>query len=132
MRGVVSQDYKLILNFRPEVGYLPTSDILESPTSQAIVALAKNGPLPGKLAWYHRKNRPRLEFYHLQSDPGEWQNPAQEPSLKEAIEEHLQALSQWMLAGNDFLPPPRGSFPGFPQYDAIDTLNGGVMESWLY
>ena len=132
MRAVVSQDYKLILNFRPEVGYLPTLDVLESPSGQAIIKLAKSGSLAGKLAWYQQKSRPRLEFYHLPSDPGEWQNRAEDPALKEALEEHLQALSQWMLASNDFLPPPRGSFPGYPQYDAIDALNGGVMESWIY
>jgi len=47
MRCVVSERFKLIRNYRPEAGYLPTLDILGSPSFQEIARLANEKRLKG-------------------------------------------------------------------------------------
>lgn len=127
MRCVVGPRYKLIQNYRPEVGYLPSLDIVESASYQEIERLMEEGALPEELAFYTADTRPRVEFYDLQEDPGEWNNLAENPDYQDLIEEHQRMLSDWMHDTHDFLPPMQEAFPGGPDSElnaTIEPLNG--------
>jgi len=129
MRCVVSERFKLIRNYRPEAGYLPTLDILGSPSFQEIARFAKEKRLEGLLAWYLQTSRAPFEFYDLQADPLEQKNLAEDPAYLYVFKAHQRALSDWMLQTSDFLPPPIGSYPGdYSAYQAIDPLNGNAPQ----
>lgn len=127
MRCVVSDRFKLIRNYRPEKGYLPTLDILGSLSFQEISRLAKDGKLEGLLDWYLKTTRTPFELYDLQADPLEQRNLSTDPAYQDILESHKKALSDWMLETSDFLPPPIGSYPGdYAAYQAIDPLDGNA------
>jgi hypothetical protein len=72
-----------------------------------------------------------VEFYDLQNDPGEWNNLAEDPEYADQIVEYQIRLSEWMQETHDFLPPPKGAFPG--DLDSrlnrsINPLNGQPYE----
>lgn len=112
VRCVVSDRFKLIQNYRPEIPYIPSLDIINSPSYQVIEKQEASGELQGKLEWYGNPSRPQIEFYDLEEDPGEWENLANNPDHDDRIAEYQSILSDWMEETHDFLPPPRGAFPG--------------------
>jgi arylsulfatase A-like enzyme len=122
MRAVVGRRYKLIQNFRPEVPYRPSLDIVDSPSWTVLERLIDAGELQGNLRWYARPIRPRVELYDLDADPGEWRNLAADPEYRELVDRHQQALSDWIRETNDFLPPIKGAFPDEPRYQGLDPL----------
>lgn len=119
MRGVVGDRYKLIQNYRPEVGHLNSLDLLRSPSFESIRAQAKSNDLKEPHTWYLNATKPRVELYDLQLDPDEWHNLAGDPDQAERIEAMQQALGKWMNATHDFLPPP-ASAAGRPYKDTLD------------
>ncbi len=124
MRAVIGDRYKLIQNYRPEVGYIPSLDIINSPSYQEIQRLEEEGELSGNLSWYQQASRPQVEFYDLQNDPNEWNNLAEEAGYDSLINEYQQILSEWMNETHDFLPAPKGSFPeGSNLNEMYDPLN---------
>lgn len=124
MRAVIGDRYKLIQNYRPEVEYIPSLDILNSPSYAEIQRLDSEGKLSGNLSWYQQDSRPQVEFYDLQNDPNEWNNLAGNAEYDSLINEYQQILSEWMNETNDFLPAPKGSFPaGSNLNDMYDPLN---------
>lgn len=131
MRCIVSDRYKLIQNYRPEIEYIPSLDLINSPSWASIQSLRSANTLPGNLTWYEQTTRPQVEFYDLQNDPGEWNNLAEDPDYADQIVEYQIRLSEWMQETHDFLPPPKGAFPG--DLDSrlnrsINPLNGQPYE----
>ena len=127
MRGLVTDNYKLIINYRTERGYTPSLDLYESDSFQEIMRLGKSGELSGNLEWYLNKKTPLFELYDLKKDPGEWNNVADNPSYKTIRDELLEAVSKWMFETNDFLPPIIGSFPAdYPQYAGLIPIDAGI------
>lgn len=124
MRCVIDGRYKLIQNYRPEVGYIPSLDLLRSPSFQAIVERAKAGSLAGPRTWYEATTKPLVELYDLENDPGEWHNLAEDPAHAERVVAMQKALGQWMNETNDFLPPPAAAYHR-PRED--NTLNGSAI-----
>ena len=126
MRCVVGDRYKLIQNYRPQVGYQPTIDIRNSPSYKSIQQLGKR-ELPERLDFYFADSRPHVELYDLQEDPHEWNNLAEKEEYVDLVLKYQKQLSEWMEATNDFLPPPRSAFPEGPHLRMnrrIDPLNG--------
>ncbi|GMV92164.1 MAG: putative sulfatase [Candidatus Hydrogenedentota bacterium] len=119
IRSVVGERYKLIQNYRPEVGHLNSLDLLRSPSFESIRLLAESGELKEPHTWYLNDSKPRVEFYDLESDPGEWHNLAGDPGQADRIAAMQQALGKWMNATHDFLPPP-ASAAGGPYKDTLD------------
>ena len=131
MRCIIDGRYKLIQNFRPEVGYQPTVDIRNSPSYKSILELGKR-ELPKRLQFYFAESRPRTELYDLQEDPGEWNNLAQQSEYKDMVVKYQKTLSSWMKETHDFLPPPRKAFPTGPHVRMnrrIEPLNGTRRET---
>jgi hypothetical protein len=126
MRCVVGRRYKLIQNYRPEIGYRPLDRIRvpRDRTWRTIENLKAAGRLGDKLeCCYFSSSRPQVELYDLEEDPGEWHNLAGEPAYQELVDEYQEALSAWMNSTHDFLPPPRHAFPS-GSYDHVDPLDG--------
>ncbi len=123
MRGVVTERYKLIQNYRPEVGYIPSWDLLRSPSFESIIKKAKDGTLEGPLKWYHETTKPLVELYDLEADPGEWKNLAEVPEHKQRVIDMQKTLGKWMNQTNDFLPPPAAAYGK----DRKNTLDGGAI-----
>jgi arylsulfatase A-like enzyme len=124
MRCVVDGRYKLIQNYRPELGYLPSLDLLRSPSFEAIAAQAKAGTLTGPRTWYLNQTKAHVELYDLEADPGEWNNLATDPEHADRVIAMQKKLGQWMNETNDFLPPPAAAFK-HPRKDS--TLNGEAI-----
>ena len=123
MRCAVGQRYKLIQNYRPEMRYIPSLDLQNSPSYAVIQSLEEQGNLPDRLSWYTMDSRPQVEFYNLDNDPGEWNNLAQSSEHEDPVIQYQEALSRWMEETHDFLPPPRGAFPGGPDSELNKTIN---------
>jgi len=123
VRCVVDARYKLIQNYRLDVGCIPSLDLLRSPSFQSIRELAEKDLLDGPLRWYHATTRPQVELYDLEADPGEWNNLAGAPEHRDRVEAMQKALGQWMNATNDFLPPPAAAYGK----DRAETLNGNAI-----
>jgi arylsulfatase A-like enzyme len=119
MRCVVGERYKLIQNYRPEVGHLNSLDLLRSPSFKSIRALAESKSLREPHTWYLNASKPQVEFYDLEDDPGEWHNLAGDPAHADRVKTMQQVLGQWMDATHDFLPPP-ASAAGKPYKDTLD------------
>lgn len=124
MRCVVTDRYKLIQNYRPEQGYLPSLDLLRSPSFKSIERLAKEDQLTGPLQWYKKTTKPLVELYDLEADPGEWNNLAEAPEHADRVVALQKALGQWMNETNDFLPPPAAAYQR-PREG--NTLNGEAI-----
>lgn len=124
MRCVVTDRYKLIRNYRPDVGYLPSLDLLRSPSYEAIKERATRHQLSDRLVWYGAAQKPLVEFYDLEADPGEWNNLAEQAAHAEPIAALDRALGEWMNETNDFLPPPAAAYG--PAH--VETLNGSAGE----
>jgi arylsulfatase A-like enzyme len=122
MRCVVGERYKLIQNYRPEVGHLNSLDLLRSPSFQSIRALAENGSLREPHTWFLNDAKPQVELYDLEIDPAEWHNLADDPAYADRVTGMQQALGDWMNATHDFLPPPAAAYRG----PHTDTLDGGA------
>jgi hypothetical protein len=122
LRVVVGRRYKLIQNFRPEVPYRPSLDIVDSPSWAVVERLKEAGELEGKLSWYGRPSRPKVELYDLETDPGEWNNLADDPQYREQVDQLQEVLSDWIRDTNDFLPPVKGAFPDHPRYRGLDPV----------
>jgi arylsulfatase A-like enzyme len=122
LRVVVGRRYKLIQNYRPEVPYRPSLDIIDSPSWAVIARLIEAGQLRGNLEWYGLPNRPKVELYDLETDPWEWNNLADDPQYRDLVDELLGVLSDWIRDTNDFLPPIKGAFPDAPRYRGLDPV----------
>jgi hypothetical protein len=124
MRCVISERYKLIQNYRPEVPYYPSLDLVNSPSYGQIEKLKQAGELEGELTWYDHSSRPQVEFYDLEEDPGEWNNLADQSDQEDRIEKYQRELGKWMHETHDFLPPPTTAFPDKALNQNIQPLNG--------
>jgi arylsulfatase A-like enzyme len=116
-RGVVSDRYSLIVNYRPEVAYRGTLDHIWTswsrgggPVFDEIVKERQAGRLRPELECYFRKPRPVVEMYDLERDPDEFANLAEVKEMAATRGEMLTALDEWMQATNDFLPTPNQRF----------------------
>jgi N-sulfoglucosamine sulfohydrolase len=103
VRGIRRGHFLLLHNFRPEIPYRPTDDLAESPSWKSIDELHRAKKLPAALEKrYFTSPRPDVELYDLGGDP--LRDVAREQAAEvRALE---QALSDWMVATSDFLPPP--------------------------
>lgn len=124
-RAVIGKRFKLIQNYRPAVGYLPSLDIQESPSYLAIRKKMENGELSGRFTWYEKNETPQQELYDLENDPGEWNNLTDDPSYAEIKDELELALSHWIDTTHDFLPPPRNAYGAWTEvYRDVNPLDG--------
>jgi len=105
MRSVRTDRYKLIANFASGSPYRPTSDLEDSPTWQAMVAVARAGKLSAPLLKLFEPTRPMLELYDLSNDPNEFYNLVDNPAHAETRRHLLLCLSEWMRQTCDFLHP---------------------------
>lgn len=128
-RAVIGKRYKLIQNYRLSTGYLASLDILQSKSYKSIQALKEQGKLEEPLTWYEKNSTPQQEFYDFDNDPEEWNNKADDETLKGKIKELETALSQWMNNTHDFLPPPVNAYGAWTDlYDDVNPLDGKLPD----
>ncbi len=122
MRAIVGKKYKLIQNYRPNSPTLHTLGRLVSPTWKEFEKLRVMSELSEKQQWFSASSKPRVEFYDLENDPGEWNNLVKSPKYDSLINQYQQILAEWMNETHDFLPPPVNAFSGRFD-DEYDVLN---------
>ncbi|MBI4909383.1 MAG: sulfatase [Acidobacteria bacterium] len=104
-RCVRSDRYKLIYNVTPKMEYWPV-DSANDPGWQQMLAAHKAGKLkPEHDQAYFRDPRPVLELYDLETDPGELNNLAGKPELKDIQLTLMAAMQEKMIQDYDFIPP---------------------------
>ena len=107
IRGVRSEEYLLIQNYRPEIAYPPSLDLVDSPSWQTMLELHSRRKLSQVLEQrYFAAPRPETEFYNVEKDPFQLQDLATDEHHSAPVQRLKQLLSEWMIATNDFLPPP--------------------------
>jgi N-sulfoglucosamine sulfohydrolase len=104
-RCVRNSRYKLIYNLTPQMEYWPV-DSGGDPGWQEILAAHKAGTLKPEheQAYFHRP-RPVLEVYDLEADPGELNNLAGRPEIKDVQQTLMAALQEKLITDYDFVPP---------------------------
>ncbi len=128
-RAVIGKRYKLIQNYRLDTGYLASLDILQSRSYKSIQKLKNQASLKEPLTWYENTTTPQQELYDLKSDPGEWNNKADDERMKSKIKDLEVALSDWMNSTHDFLPPPVNAYGAWTDvYDDVNPLNGKLPD----
>jgi N-sulfoglucosamine sulfohydrolase len=104
-RCVRSKRYKLIYNLTPQMEYSPT-DSARDPGWQEIVAAHNAGKLkPEHDRAYFGRPRPVLELYDLETDPGELNNLAGRPEVRDVQQTLAAALQEKMIVDYDYAPP---------------------------
>jgi arylsulfatase A-like enzyme len=105
-RCVRSARWKLIYNCTPKQEYQPV-DSVNSPSWKDIVAAHNAGNLKSEHEKaYFTNPRPVFELFDLDKDPGELNNLAGSPELREVEHELKVALAEKMMRDYDFLPLP--------------------------
>lgn len=130
-RAVIGERFKLIQNYRLDAGYIPSLDIQQSRSYESILELQNGDGLDAPLSWYANTSRPQQELYDLQNDPGEWQNLADDPDYESELDALETALSEWIDATHDFLPPPKHAYGAFNEaYEDVNPLDGWLEEGY--
>lgn len=100
-RAVCSKSHSLIYNVWPEHKPLQWPSDFDAKSEQA------SGKLDPRVAeLWTRRRRPLYEMYDLNSDPHELTNVASQAAYGSAQFELMTALTEWMEASSDFIPPP--------------------------
>ena len=104
-RCVRSSRYKLIYNLTPQMEYWPV-DSGDDPGWRQMVAAHQAGKLKPEheQAYFHRP-RPVMELYDLDVDPGELNNLAGRPEVRD-VQQTLEAmLQEKLITDYDFVSP---------------------------
>jgi N-sulfoglucosamine sulfohydrolase len=117
MRAIRTSQYKLIVNFRPDINYenaISTGGGREKTFWQSWVKLAETDPR-ARAAVEHFHHREPVELYDIRKDPYELHNLAGDPAYKAAVAGLRAKLEKWMVAqGEDpaHVPLPSEARPG--------------------
>ena len=122
IRGVRSEQYKLIRNFHPNRPYLQPNAYKDGkPIVQAMRRLHAEGKLTPEQALIMRETRPAEELYDLKKDPYELENLADDPARQDVLKELRGVLDDWITRTDD-----RGRNPEPPEmYDSDMAVAGG-------
>jgi arylsulfatase A-like enzyme len=122
IRGVRSEQYKLIRNFHPNRPYLQPNAYKDGkPIVQAMRRLHAEGKLTPEQALIMRETRPAEELYDLKKDPYELKNLADDPARQDVLKELRGVLDDWITRTDD-----RGRNPEPPEmYDSDMAVAGG-------
>ena len=104
IRSVRSEQYRYIRNFHPELPYAQWINYMdEMPTMKIWRKLAFEGKLNDVQKAFFARTKPKEEFYDLSTDPHETNNliGAESALIQKAIQEHRDALDQWMKETKD-------------------------------
>lgn len=99
MRAVRTPDYKLIVNFRPDIRFESAVSKGKGPDSaywDSWVERAKTDPKAAAVV-EHYHHRVPVELYDLRADPYELKNLASDPSQQGRIAEMRGKLDAWMV-----------------------------------
>lgn len=121
MRSVRSDTFKLIFNAYTEWPLCTAADLAGSASHQALLELKAKGKLNPEQMLVFQSPRPAIEFYNIQEDPYEFNNLAYDVEYRSLIREHFNALSDWMIATDDFDPHYRR------RYDNTDRVTGTMF-----
>lgn len=113
IRAVRTRRHKLIFNAAARFPYRPAYDLERSLSWQSILdeSRKRDGALKPRHWQLLEPTRPEFELYDLESDPGEFNNRADDPALSEVRRELEYMLSDWMHETRDFLPPLWQGYP---------------------
>ncbi len=107
IRSVRTARYKLIRNAYTHLPLCTPADASRSPSWFSLIDLKKAGALTPEQARLFEAPRPRIEFYDLERDPGEFNNVADDPAYQEAVRELARVLDEWIDETGDFPPQMR-------------------------
>jgi arylsulfatase A-like enzyme len=112
-RAVRTATFELIHNYRSELPYQSTDDLIESLTWESITELNKEGKLPAVLhARLFVAPRPTIELFDLTKDRDELYDVASDPAHAADVRRGEELLGRWMTLVNDVLPPAVREKPG--------------------
>jgi arylsulfatase A-like enzyme len=107
IRCVRTERFKYIRNSFPGEPFGNPSDIVASPTYQAMIRLLDEDRLPDHQALQFRAPRPPEELYDLRSDPGEFRNVIYRPEYQDDLNKLRSLLDRWITDTGDVDPEKR-------------------------
>jgi len=102
MRGIRTDQYKLILNAYTERPHGTAADLANSPSWYSLLDLKHKEDLNDEQALIFTVPRPSVELYNLRMDPEEYTNLAFDPKYRQTAEYLLQELQKWIDDTDDF------------------------------
>jgi len=103
-RGVRSDGYLLIRNFRPQFAWQGPADSVASPSHKEILKRQKQGTLTAAQAETLLAPRPAIELYHTKSDPHQLHNLAGMHKHTVVQTRLANTLDRWMDETHDSVP----------------------------
>jgi N-sulfoglucosamine sulfohydrolase len=106
-RAVRWKNFKYHYNFFPGEPYYMASDLLNSPSSLAMMRLLDEGKLTPQQTILYHSIRPVEALYDLDNDPHEFVNLAHRAEYQETLKHLRSVLSRWMADSGDTDPEER-------------------------
>ncbi len=101
-RAVRDHQYKYIRNFHPDRAYyLPVAYREQMGSMQELLRLHDSGELDEFQAQWFRISKPEEELFHIETDPHELVNLANDPALQNQLVRMRGELKAWMDETND-------------------------------
>ncbi len=94
-RAIRTRDYKLIVNYYPDLPNTPPADALRSPTFSVMQEMHAHQKLTTQQARVFAAERPPMELYHVSKDPEELVNLAADPEyapLRDSLRSILETI----------------------------------------
>lgn len=123
-RGVRSERFNYIRNWRPDLPGTPPADAFQSPTWDAMQKLYKAGKLPPQQATCFTAPRPAEELYDMQKDPFELDNLADDPEYAPVLRQMREALDKWQSETKDEFDPQSITPDGFDRQTREKLIKG--------
>ena len=102
IRSVCDGKWKLIRNYRPELGYNESNyTIAHRPMLKVMQKMKKEGKLNDVQKLVLLETKPKVELYDLENDPYEINNLAGEPGSQEIIDRLGKEIDQWIKLTED-------------------------------
>jgi len=112
-RGVRSEQFNYIRNWRPDLPGSPPADAAKGPTWDAMRRLHEAGKLPPHQATCFVTPRPEEELYDTQKDPFSLKNLAGDPAYEPVMQQMRAALDEWQRETKDIIDPQNITPDGF-------------------
>jgi len=122
-RGVRSERYNYIRNWRPDLPGTPPADAVRSPTYEEMQRRQKAGELPARQATCFATPRPVEELYDTQADPHALNNLADDAEYAEVLQELRAALVEWQRKVGDQIDPQTITPDGFDRQTGQRLIN---------
>ncbi|MFA6173370.1 MAG: sulfatase [Kiritimatiellales bacterium] len=123
-RGVRSDRFNYVRNWRPDLSGIPPADACKSTTWAAMTKLHAEGKLPPQQSACFTVPRPVEELYDTEKDPFALHNLAGDPEYAPVLKQMREALDGWQKETRDEFDPQKITPDSFDRQTCKKVLDG--------